>query len=887
MTSDQIRSRFLAYFAERGHTVVPSASLVPAGDPTLLFVNAGMVQFKDVFLGREERPYRRAASSQKAVRAGGKHNDLDVVGRTARHQTFFEMLGNFSFGDYFKREAIDYAWTFVTRELGLPVERLWVSVYEEDEEARRLWLDVAGIAPDRVVALGAEENFWQMADTGPCGPDSEIHFDRGEDKRCSEPVCAVGVCGCDRWLELWNLVFMQYDRSPSGQLTPLPKPSIDTGMGLERIASVLQGVDSNFDTDLFTPLLDTLARHIGRPYDRGAAGFPYRVLADHARSATFLIGDGVLPANEGRGYVLRRIMRRAIRMGREVGDGHELSLLVPVVVRIMAGAYPELRAQEGAIVERVRAEEDRFLATLEAGNARFEEVAHRAVDGTVQGRDMFVLYDTYGFPPELTQELAAARGLGVDRAGFESAMGEQRARARAARPKAAGLDADAALAYPESRFVGYDQLESTVRVEALLDDGGETDSLGPGERGRALLSPTPFYAEGGGQVGDQGELAGLDLLARVTDTQKVAGRYLSEVAVVSGTLVRGDEVVARVDRERREGAMRNHTGTHVLHAALRQVLGQHVRQTGSLVAPDRLRFDFSHPRPLTPDEIRAVEDLCNQRILDDLPVDATVHPLAEAWRLGALMFFDEKYGEDVRVISVGDFSRELCGGTHCRRSGQIGALKIVSEGGIGAGLRRLEAVTGLGALGYTRSLEAEREAVSAALGARPGEEVTRARQLREELDAAAAALESLRRDRRRGAVSELARVGVDVAGVRLVVGEVEADGPAALRTVADAWREADGRGILVVGARAGDWAGVLAAVGADADARVDAGALVREALGRVGGRGGGNARLGQGGLGDPGRLPEALAAARAVAQAALAAAAAPQNTEGMGARRAE
>ena len=887
MTSDEIRSRFLRYFADHGHTVVASASLVPAGDPTLLFVNAGMVPFKDVFLGLERRPYSRAASAQRAVRAGGKHNDLDQVGRTPRHHTLFEMLGNFSFGDYFKREAIAFAWTFLTEELGLDRQRLWISVYDQDDEARRLWQEVAQIAPERIVGLGAKDNFWQMADTGPCGPDSEIHYDRGEERRCPAPVCALGVCGCDRWLELWNLVFMQYDRHPDGTMTPLPRPSIDTGMGLERIAAVLQGVDSNYDTDLFTPLLARLSDLTGRPYDRGEGGFPMRVVADHARSVTLLIADGVLPANEGRGYVLRRIMRRAIRIGREIGDGHELSGLVPVVVRVMAPAYPELAAQEARIAEQVRAEEDRFLATLEAGNARFEEVARRSADGRVRGEDMFLLYDTYGFPPELTEELAQGRGLTVDRAGFEAAMAEQRRRARAARPRGAPLDAEAVAAHPESTFVGYDRLEATVRVLALWDEGGEVDSLAAGERGRALLSPTPFYAEGGGQVGDQGELTGLDAQARVVDTQKSAGRYLSEVVVTSGALRVGDEVIARVDRDRREGAMRNHTGTHILHQALREVLGEHVRQTGSLVAPDRLRFDFSHPRPLTAEEIGRVEDLCNARILDDLAVEVSEHPLAEARRLGALMFFDEKYGENVRVVSVGDFSRELCGGTHCRRSGQIGALKIVSEGGIGAGVRRIEALTGLGALRYARLLEEGRAEVARALGARPGEEVVKARQLREELDAATAALEAARGERRQATVSALVAAAEAVAGTSLVVGEVGADGAAELRATADVWRERGGRGVLVIGARRSGWAGILAAVGADAEGAVDAGAVVRVGLTAVGGAGGGNRRLGQGGVPEPGRLADALAATATAARAALLAVDGLQKPEGMGARRAE
>jgi alanyl-tRNA synthetase len=885
VTSAEIRRRFLDFFAQRGHTVVPSSSLVPAGDPTLLFTNAGMVQFKDVFLGLEARPYRRAVTAQKAVRAGGKHNDLDEVGRTARHHTFFEMLGNFSFGDYFKREAIDYAWTFLTRELGLDPSRLWVTVYEEDDEARALWQEVASVPADRIVGLGAKDNFWQMADTGPCGPCSEVHIDRGEAYRCAAPVCAVGVCGCDRWLELWNLVFMQFDRAPNGTLSPLPRPSIDTGMGLERIASILQGVDSNYDTDLFTPLIRALEGMTGRPYDRGPGGFAFRVLADHARSATFLVADGVLPANEGRGYVLRRIMRRAIRIAREVGDGHELSRLVPVVAEVMGAAYPEVR--DGAIADQVRAEEDRFLATLDAGNARFEEVAARAHDGVVRGEDVFQLYDTFGFPPDLTEELAQARGLRVDRTGFEAAMARQRERARRARAGAGGAFApEQVTAYPESRFVGYERLEATAEVVAVWDAHGPADRLEAGERGRVLLDPTPFYAEGGGQVGDRGVLAGLDTEAVVWDTQKTAGRHLSEVEVVRGALRPGDRVLARVDRARREGAMRNHTGTHILHQALREVLGSHVRQTGSLVAPDRLRFDFAHPRPLTADEIEAVEDLCNETILADLEVTISQHPIEEARRLGALMFFDEKYGDLVRVVSVGDFSRELCGGTHCRRSGQIGGLKIVSETGIGAGVRRVEAVTGLGVLAYTRALEGTRRAVAEALGARAGEEEAKARQLREELEEAREALARAERERLGREAARLAAGAERWGALTLAAGEVEVASAADLRAVVDAWREAGPDGVLVAGGRRGDWAGLVVAVAGAAQGRVDAGALVRDALAEVGGRGGGQPRLGQGGVSDPERLSQALAAAVGRARALLRAPTAVGG-EGKGARRAE
>ncbi|MFS8639773.1 MAG: alanine--tRNA ligase, partial [Symbiobacteriaceae bacterium] len=587
MTAAEIRERFLRFFERNGHTVVPSSSLIPKDDPTLLFTNAGMVQFKDVFTGKEKVPYRRATSAQKCMRAGGKHNDLENVGKTARHHTFFEMLGNFSFGDYFKREAIGYAWTFLTEELGLPRERLWATIYKDDDEAFALWQEVAGLPPERIIRLGEKDNFWAMGDTGPCGPCSELVYDRGEEYRCGES-CAIGVCDCDRWLEVWNLVFMQFNRDESGRLTPLPRPSIDTGMGLERIASVLQGVSSNFDTDLFRPLIGAVEDMTGREYDPGEAGFPFRVIADHARACTFLVADGVLPSNEGRGHVLRRILRRAVRFGRILGLREPfLHRLVDTVAEVMGGAYPEVRQRAEYVRQVIRAEEERFFRTLDQGMVILADVIQRTKergDGVISGEDAFILYDTYGFPLDLTEDAAAEAGLRVDREGFERAMAVQRQRARAARDVEEGWDPASPLARaladePPTEFLGYDRLEDEGTVRLLVRGEEPVDRAGAGSEVGVILDRTPFYAERGGQVGDTGWLEGASARVRVRDTQPLpGGRILHLGRVEEGTVAVGDRLRARVDAERRAAIMRNHTATHLLHAALKRVLGDHVNQ---------------------------------------------------------------------------------------------------------------------------------------------------------------------------------------------------------------------------------------------------------------------------------------------------------------------
>ncbi len=695
--ASSIRQSFIQYFQRQGHQWVQSSSLVPAGDRTLLFTNAGMVQFKDVFLGLETREYRRAVSAQKCMRAGGKHNDLDQVGRTARHQTFFEMMGNFSFGDYFKAEAIRLAWEFLTRELAIDRDRLWISVFESDDEAVQLWLQVAGIAPERIVRLGERENFWSMGETGPCGPSSEIFVDRGEAYSCG-PNCGLGQCDCDRLQEIWNLVFMQYNRDPDGNLTPLPRPCIDTGMGLERVAAYLQGVDSTFDTDLLRPLVERVESLSGRLYDRGEAGMAFRVIADHARAVTFLLADGVTFSNLGRGYVMRRILRRAVRFGRLLGfERPFLHELVPVVTSLMSDAYPELIARQATIGEQIRQEEERFLSTLSAGMQVLNDKLRllRAGD-TLSGADAFLLYDTYGFPLDLTRDHAQELGVRVAEAEFERLMAEQRERARKTRQY---LDVSLPVK-PPATFLGYDTLElEHVVVGEVVIDGDPVNSLEAGEAGYVWLSETPFYAEGGGQVGDQGELAGADgARFSVHEVVRVNGSTWHFGTVTVGRLERGQPVLASVNRDWRANCRRNHTATHLLHAALRQVLGESVRQTGSLVAPDRLRFDFSYGGPLTSETIAQLEDLVNRWIQDDRPVNTVEKPREQALAEGAVAFFGDKYGDRVRVVTVRGASQELCGGTHVARSGEIGPFVIMQESSVGAGSRRIEALTGAAAV---------------------------------------------------------------------------------------------------------------------------------------------------------------------------------------------
>ncbi|MBX6350383.1 MAG: alanine--tRNA ligase [Clostridia bacterium] len=865
----EIRRAFLSFFAERGHEVVPSSSLVPEDDPTLLFTNAGMVQFKDVFTGRRRVPYKRAVTAQKCVRAGGKHNDLESVGRTARHHTFFEMLGNFSFGDYFKREAIGFAWEFVTGTLGLPADRLWATVFREDDEAARLWQEVAGLPPDRIVRLGEKDNFWAMGDTGPCGPCSEIHYDRGPEHRCQAPRCAIGACDCDRWLEIWNLVFMQFERDASGRLTPLPRPSVDTGMGLERIASVMQGVASNWETDLFRPIIAAVERLSGRTYDPGPAGFPFRVVADHARTTAFLVADGVLPSNEGRGYVLRRILRRAARLGRRLGfRGPFLGDVVPTVVALMGEAYPELAERQAFVREVVREEEARFEETLDRGMALLDEIVRTAkAEGRseIRGEEAFRLYDTFGFPPDLVADAAEEAGLRLDAAGFEKAMAEQRERARRdrqAKLRRAG-GSTAGLGLPATRFVGYDSLVADAEVLAVVGEEGAKDEAAAGEEALVVLDRTPLYAEAGGQVADTGELATDGGFARVLDVRREGDLYLHAVRVERGSLRRGARVRAQVDAERRLAVARNHTATHLLHAALRRLLGPDATQAGSLVAPDRLRFDFAAPRPLSPEEVQRVEDTVNGWILDDLPVVTRVMPLARARAEGALALFGEKYGEEVRVVGIGDVSLELCGGTHLASTAEVGPFRIRSESGVGSGVRRIEALTGRAALA-AQAEDRDRLLRLAELLRVPVEGVVaRAEELALRLAEAERELAALRAERAAEAARRLAEAAEPVGEGRVVVAEVEAKDARELGALADDLRARLGSGGAVLAARSDGRVLLLASFTPDFVRRgAHAGRLVASAAREVGGGGGGRADFAQAGGRDPSRIREALARAR-------------------------
>ncbi|HHH36479.1 MAG TPA: alanine--tRNA ligase [Gammaproteobacteria bacterium] len=854
VSSAALRTRFLDYFRRNGHEIVPSSPLVPANDPTLLFTNAGMVQFKEVFLGLESRPYRRAASAQRCVRAGGKHNDLENVGYTARHHTFFEMLGNFSFGDYFKREAIHYAWEFLTRELAIPAERLWITVFEEDDEAADIWLREIGVDPVRFARIGAEDNFWSMGDTGPCGPCSEIFYDHG-------PGVAGGPPGTpeadgDRYVEIWNLVFMQYNRDASGTMTPLPKPSVDTGMGLERLAAVMQGVHSNYDIDLFRNLIRAAARLAGRDdLDHPSL----RVIADHIRSSAFLVVDGVIPSNEGRGYVLRRIIRRAIRHGYQLGIKEPFfHRLVQPLVDEMGEAYPELpRAQ--AQVERVlRQEEERFAETLEQGMHILEQAIAGLRGKVIPGETVFRLYDTYGFPVDLTADIARERGLTLDMAGFEREMAAQRERARAAGRFSVDYGSRPAVA-EGSEFTGYEHLAEHSRVIALLRGGEAVERLAAGEEGAIALDRTPFYAEAGGQVGDRGVLRAGDAVFEVRDTQKSGEAILHLGRVVRGAFRAGDTVEAEVDQAARQATACNHSATHLLHAALRRVLGEHVVQKGSLVEPARLRFDYAHFEAPTPAQLAEIEALVNAQIRANLPVETVVTSFDAAREMGAMALFGEKYGDQVRVLKMGAFSMELCGGTHVRRTGDIGLFKIVSEGGIAAGVRRIEAVTGEAALARIQDMERTLGEAAALLKTTPdklsdrlGQLLAHNRELEKTVDTLKAKLAS-------SVGSDLAARAVDVAGCKVLAARLEGADVKTLRNTLDQLKSRLGSAAVVLAAVDGDKISLVAGVTGDLTDRLKAGDLLNFVARQVGGKGGGRPEMAQGGGNDPAALPAALA----------------------------
>ncbi|MFV2071974.1 MAG: alanine--tRNA ligase [Thermoanaerobaculales bacterium] len=868
MSSHQIRSTFLEFFAARGHEVLPSSPLLPAGDSTLLFANAGMNQFKDVFAGRERRAYSRACSSQKCVRAGGKHNDLENVGYTARHHTFFEMLGNFSFGDYFKAEAIRFAWDLLVDGYELPVERLWFTIYTDDDDAAALWEEV-GAPPERILRFGDEENFWAMGETGPCGPCSEIHFDRGPDPGAEGRRELVNGTG-DEVIEIWNLVFMQYERDAEGGLKPLPRPSIDTGAGLERLAMVLQGVRTNYDTDLFLPILGAVGELVERPYDPQSELAPaYRVIADHIRAATFLMTDGVVPSNEGRGYVLRRIIRRALRYGRKLGlDGAFLHTLLPTVVDLMRGVYPELPERQEVVTTQLRQEEERFARTLNAGTdvaGKELERLKRAGEEAVPGAVVFDLYQTHGIPVELLEEFAQEEGLEIDRDGFEAALAEERERGQASwkgdlvsrfRPEHEEL----AEKGVRSEFVGYDQLETTSETLALIGDDGLEDELGEGETGEVVLAATPFFAESGGQIGDRGTLSWQGGRARVLDTQKpIEGLIVHRVVLEEGSLELGTVVVAEVAEGPRIDTQRNHTATHLLHAALRKVLGEAAQQAGSLVEPDRLRFDFSWGSPVTYAQLQEIERLVNSEIVRDREVVKQYMTIDAAKEMGATALFGEKYGDTVRVVTVGDggFSRELCGGCHIRRTGEIGCCSIVGERGVAAGVRRIEAVTGRGAIELMQS----RDRVTAELASRYQTSLLGLPELLAGRDRRLDELEKEVRDLRHKLASGGAggeEVRSEAAGIPVLTRRAPEMSPAELRNLADTLRQRLGSGVVVLGMESGGKATLLAAVTDDLTDRVRAGDLVRELASVVGGRGGGRPNLAQAGGPDVAKLGDAL-----------------------------
>jgi alanyl-tRNA synthetase len=881
MTAAEVRRAFLEYFRERGHAVIASSPLVPGNDPTLLFTNAGMVQFKDVFLGKDLRDYSRAATSQRCVRAGGKHNDLENVGYTARHHTFFEMLGNFSFGDYFKRDAIKFAWEFVTGTLKLDPNRLWVTVFREDDEAARIWIEEVGIPKDRLTRMGEKSNFWAMGDTGPCGPCTEIFYDHGVHIPGGPPG-SPDEDG-DRYVEIWNLVFMQYDRSPDGTLTPLPKPSVDTGAGLERLSAVMQGVTNNYDIDLFRGIVRAAA-DLARTDDLSNPSL--RVIADHIRACTFLIIDGVLPSNEGRGYVLRRIIRRAIRHGHKLGiNGAFFHKLVPALEAQMGEAYPELRVGAAQAARVLAQEEDRFAETLTTGMALLTEAIDRlkhapgaasgAGTAVLDGATVFKLYDTYGFPIDLTADVARERGLGIDQAGFEAAMEAQRERARAASRFGVDLRADASIDM-KTAFCGYDGTRGESRVVALLRGGARVESLAPGEEGEVILESTPFYAESGGQVGDAGVLrsasatvaagaGGAAVRFIVEDTQKRgtggAHAHIGRLAPDSAPLAAGMTLVAEVDDRLREATALNHSATHLLHAALREVLGGHVQQKGSRVAPDRLRFDFSHFQPVTAEELQRIERRVNEQVRRNAAAETREMDFDAAVAEGAAALFGEKYGAKVRVLRIGDFSLELCGGTHVRRAGDIGLFKIVSEGGVASGVRRIEAVTGEGALAYAEGAEAlVREVAGMVRGTRDDlaakvrEALERIRQLEKDN-------RSLRDKLASGQGTDLAAGAVDIAGLKVVATTVEGADAGALRTAVDQLKERLKAAVIVLATV--DAAGkvvLVAGVTPGEVGRIKAGEVVAQVASLVGGRGGGRPDFAQAGGTDAAKLPEALAA---------------------------
>lgn len=874
MKTSELRQKFLKFFETKGHTVVRSSSLVPHDDPTLLFTNAGMNQFKDVFLGFDKRPYSRATTAQKCVRAGGKHNDLENVGYTARHHTFFEMMGNFSFGDYFKRDAIHFAWEFLTSPewLNIPKDKLLATVYAEDDEAYNIWLNEIGMPSERIVRIGdnkgakyASDNFWQMGDTGPCGPCSEIFYDHGEE-------IWGGIPGSpeedgDRWIEIWNCVFMQFNRDEQGNMNPLPKPSVDTGMGLERMAAVMQHVHSNYEIDLFQDLLKAVARETGAPFSMEEPSL--KVIADHIRSCSFLIADGVLPSNEGRGYVLRRIIRRAVRHGYKLGQSKPFfHKLVADLVKEMGDAYPELKEKQAQIEEALKNEESRFAQTLETGMALLENALAKG-GKTLGGEIIFKLYDTYGFPYDLTADICRERNIEPDEAGFEREMEAQRARARAAQ----SFKANAQLPYEgqDTEFKGYSERQTEATVLALYKDGEQVNELNEGDSGTVVIDFTPFYAESGGQVGDVGYIFAGENRFEVRDTQKIKAAVFGQFGVqTSGRLKVGDSVTAKVDDEIRNANMRNHSATHLMHKALRDVLGEHVEQKGSLVTAESTRFDISHPQAVTAEEITEVERRVNEAVLANVAVNAAIMSMEDAQKTGAMMLFGEKYGDEVRVLQMGGFSTELCGGTHVSRTGDIGLFKIISEGGIAAGVRRIEAITGLNALKWAQEQERLVKDIIAETKAQTEKDVLA------KIQAGAAHAKALEKELARAKAELAVHAGAkllddakDLGAAKLVAAQIEADAAALREIVTDLTGKSDNAVILLAAVNDGK-VSLCAGVSKALTGKVKAGDLVKFAAEQVGGKGGGRPDLAQAGGTDAGKLPEMLASAEGWVKAKLA-----------------
>ena len=878
MNGNEIREKFLNFFAARDHQVVESSSLVPQDDPTLLFVNSGMVQFKKVFTGEEKRDYVRATTCQRSVRAGGKHNDLENVGYTARHHTFFEMLGNFSFGDYFKREAIAYAWEFLTKVLELPKEKLWVTVYNDDDEAFALWEKAEGLLPGRIVRLGEKDNFWAMGDTGPCGPCSEIHYDQGAAAGCGRPECQLG-CDCDRFLELWNLVFMQFYRDETGKMTPLPKPSIDTGMGLERVAAVLQGKLTNYDSDIFTTVIDKISSVSGVTYGAAAkSDTALRVIADHARATTFLVADGVLPSNEGRGYVLRRIMRRAIRYGRSLGLSKPfLATVTAIVARQMGGAYPHLAGAGELLSKVVTNEEERFLETIDNGLAMLQDEFTRmrkAGEERVPGEFMFKLYDTFGFPVDIVRDMALEIGYEVDQAGYNQAMETQREQSRKSWKGAVvhlpqGFD----LAAKAGRtvFLGYERREATSTIKVLVNENGE--EIARAEAGQLVMiacPESPFYAEAGGQVGDSGQITGPAGIAQVLETVKAAGVVtLHKAQIVAGSLQVGETVDLKVNAGRRHDIEANHSATHLLQAALRKVLGEHVNQSGSLVEEGRLRFDFTHFSPLTAGELARVEALVNEEIRANIRREVREMDREAAQKSGATALFGEKYDAKVRVISFGAVSKELCGGTHVEATGEIGLFKILSETGIAAGVRRLVAVTGREAMARYQELEKSLFDLAEAMKTTPDElpakvktMLARHKELEREVSQLTAKLSM-------SGLDDILNNARQVGGIKVACARIVLDSPKTLREIGDRMRDAIGSGVVVLGGELQGKAALLAIVTQDLTQQCHAGKIIKEVATLVGGSGGGRPDMAQAGGSMPDKVPEALAAVYGIIEAQL------------------